>query len=153
MTLGSSHQHRCAGLAGAADGGHGAALRNKHKIHGYLEYYSASRRKEPAARCSATVIGWLAAASIEGGVGGVAHETMQRTPSMGDWGKPRATSWTPLRHPSPGNRTQGPARPLRPNVAHPRTMSTRTDRVTGAFIWAMPKAELKLCWPTLSATV
>ena len=91
-------------------------------------------RKEPAARCSATVMGWLAAASIEGGVAGVAHETMHRPPSKTEpGGNPRATTWTPRRHvPPAGKRTQGPARPLRPNVAHPRTMSTRTDIVTGS---------------------
>ena len=40
--------------------------------------------------------------------------------------------WTPPRHSSPVNRMHGPATPFRPNVAHPRTMSTRTDIVTGA---------------------
>ena len=51
-------------------------------------------RKEPAARCSATVMGWLAAASIEGGVAGVAHETMHRPPSKTEpGGNPRATTW------------------------------------------------------------
>ena len=98
----------------------------------------ASVRKEPAARCSETVLGWLAAASIQGGVGGVAHETMDRPPSKTEaMGKQPGgvTICTPSRHAPPGgNRTQGPARPLRPNVAHPRTMSTRTDIVTGGAV-------------------
>ena len=39
-------------------------------------------RKEPAARCSAAVIGWLAVSRIEGGVGGVAHEITHRPPRL-----------------------------------------------------------------------
>ena len=70
-------------------------------------------RIEPAARCSAAVIGWLAAASIEGGVGGVAQETMHRPPRL----RPKTeamgmqpggvTIWTPSPQ-SSGNRTHGP---------------------------------------------
>ena len=39
-------------------------------------------RKEPEARCSAAVIGWLAVSRIEGGVGGVAHEITHRPPRL-----------------------------------------------------------------------
>ena len=45
-------------------------------------------RKEPAARCSAAVIGWLAVSRIEGGVGGVAHEITHRPPRLRPTMKP-----------------------------------------------------------------